>query len=262
MSKMWVFGDSYGVHLASDPKKTTPWFWTYSLGKRLGCTEYKNFSQWGAGNDYIHHCVDLHSKEISSEDYVIIISSSISREWLIEDKPYLSNYYANDLHNFISRDQYNSIAMYVNNLQFERKTELNFKKMLESIHYKTLKYNWKCIVIPGFEHDGFPVSENYSVKGSLFDVCYNEFKTIEDREWFYNTFSNTIDKRAGHIIKNNHTILENKLYNTFTKNNILDLTTDFESFVISKNNTDFLIDQLNEFEMTANNVSSSTVPSY
>ena len=258
--KIWVFGDSYGVHLASNPKNITPWFWAYSLGKQLGCTDYKNFSQWAVGNDYIHHCIDLHSKEISSEDYVIVISSSVNREWLIEDQPTLSNYYANDLRQYTTKDRYNSIVMYINNLQFPRKLELNFKKMLESIHYKALKYNWNLIVIPGFEHDGFPVSEKYLVKGSLFDVCYNEFKTIEDREWFYNNFSNHIDKRAGHLIKNNHKILEDKLYNTFTNNTELDLTTGFEEKIISKNNLDFLENQISEYNLLSG--TSAYIPSY
>ena len=92
MSKIWIFGDSYGTHLANNNQKITPWFWAYSLGKRLNCTEYKNFSQWGVGNDYIHHEIDLHAEEISPQDYVIVITSSSSREWLIEEQPTFSNF--------------------------------------------------------------------------------------------------------------------------------------------------------------------------
>jgi hypothetical protein len=262
MSKIWIFGDSYGTHLANNNQKITPWFWAYSLGKRLNCTEYKNFSQWGVGNDYIHHEIDLHAEEISPQDYVIVITSSSSREWLIEEQPTFSNFYVDDLHKHVSRDQYNAIVGYANNLQFYRKSQLNFKKMLGSIHYMTDKFNWNLIAIPGSEHDGFPVSHRYTVKGSLFDVCYNEFKSKQDTEWFYNKFSNTIDRRAGHLTKNNHKILEDKLYNTFTNNKILDLTTSFEEKIISKNNTEFLENQISEYHIATDRGESAFVPGY
>jgi len=260
--KIWIFGDSYGTHLANDKLKITPWYWAYSLGKRLGCTEYKNFSQWGVGNDFIHYVIDLHSEEISPEDYVVVVSSSVSREWLIKDEPTVSNYFVNDLHRFVSKDQYNAIISYVKHLQFQKKTELNFKKMLGSIHYMTDKFNWNSIIIPGFEHNGFPVSHKYSVNGSLFDVCYNEFKTTKDQEWFYNHFSKHIDRRAGHLIKNNHKILEDKLYNTFTNNAVLDLTTDFEEKIISKNNLDFLENQMSEYNMSVDGGVTAFIPTY
>lgn len=262
MSKMWIFGDSYGTHLANNKEKITPWFWAYNLGKRLGCKEYKNLSQWGVGNEFIYHEIELHSSEISSEDYVIVISSSISREWLIEEEPTLSNFYVDNLHQQVTRDQYNAIVMYVNNLQFYRKKQLNFIKMLGSIHYLTDKFNWNLIVIPGFENEGFPVSHKYTVKGSLFDVCYNEFESKKDTEWFYNEFSNTIDRRAGHLTKNNHKILEDKLYNTFTKNNILDLTTEFEERKISKNNIEFIESQISDYNIAEDGGSAAFVPKY
>lgn len=262
MSKIWIFGDSYGVHLADSQEKNTSWFWAYSLGKRLGCTEYKNFSQMGVGNDYIHYSLDLHSHEISSKDFVIVISSSINREWLVEDQPYVSNYYVNNLHEFLTRDKYNSIIMYLKNLQFQTKINLNFKKMLSTIHYMTDKFDWNLVIIPGFENDGFPVSHKYDVKGSLFDVCYNEFETIEDREWFYNDFCSHRDKRAGHIIKNNHKVLEDKLFNVFTKGDTLDLTVGFEEKIISKQNVNFLKDQMSEYDITSEKIVNAFVPSY
>jgi len=78
----------------------------------------------------------------------------------------------------------------------------------------------------------------------------------------YNKFSNTIDRRAGHLTKNNHKILEDKLYNTFTNNKILDLTTSFEEKIISKNNTEFLENQISEYHIATDRGESAFVPGY
>jgi hypothetical protein len=244
--KLWVFGDSYGVHLYEDPKKKTEWFWAYQLAKQLGCSEYINRSGMGVGNEYIQYQINQQSKSIKPEDYVIVISSSMSRQWLIYDSPHLSNFHVGNLQKIIPRETYEAIRMYATHLMFDERNCLQFAAMLGWVHYMTDKHNWNTIVVPGFENKGFPVNHKYNVHGSLFDICYDEFKTSKDEVWFYNDFCKTRDNRAGHIIKNNHYILTEKLVDTLTNGTDLRLDQGFEKNCISKDNVNFLTGQLSE----------------
>ena len=252
MKKLWIFGDSYGVHVAQDPKKITPWFWAYALAKKLKCDTYKNHCQMGVSNEYIQHLIKENQDNISKDDYVIVITTSIMRRWFFEDKPFVSNFYINNFNECVTPEEYESVRRYVVHLNNPKLNDIYFESFLGWLHYNSIKNDWNMIVLPGFESDGYPISFKYNVTGSLFDICSNEFYSEKDSIWFNNVYSNKRDKRAGHLLKDNHKILCNKIYKTFVNNIDLDLQTGFLEKVIRKDNTSFLDNQINELNLSNN----------
>lgn len=245
MSTLWVFGDSYGTHVAQDPKQIHEWFWTYDLGKKLNCNNYGNYSQLGVSNNFIQLTLTEHQENIKPEDYVIVITTSISRQWFFKDKPWLSNLFqTNNLDDILDRNSINALQYYARYLYNPANDALQFHQYLGWLHYMTNKNNWNLIVVPGFEENGYPVSNLYQVTGSLFDICFNEFLDKGSEVWFYGDYSKGRDRRAGHLLKCNHAVLSEKLYNTFTKKEPLDLTSGFHQKLISKNTISKYEDQL------------------
>lgn len=82
--------------------------------------------------------------------------------------------------------------------------------------YSTIHLN-NCDIAPGF----------------LFDVCINEFKSID---LWYKIIENTpfIDPRIGHLSECNHKILSEKLIAYYTNGTVPDLTTGFQQFFLEK----------------------------
>lgn len=254
MSKLWVFGDSYGVHIAQDPNSITPWFWAYELAKKLKCEKYENHCQMGVSNEYIHYMIKEHEDQIEKDDYVIVITTSILRKWFFEDRPFISNFYINNFNENVSREEFESVRRYVVHLNNPNLNNIYFENFLGWLHFKSITKNWNMIIIPGFEFEEFPISHKYTVNGSLIDVCSNEFYSEEDTKWFYDVYSKGRDARAGHLIKDNHKILCNKVYNTFINNDILDLKNGFFKKVIKKDKQNFLEDQVPKLDLSNTHV--------
>lgn len=250
MKKLWVFGDSYGVHIAQDPKKITPWFWAYELAKKLNCDQYENHCQMGVSNEYIHKCIRDHKDEIGTEDYVIVITTSILRKWFFKNKPFISNFYIDNFNENVTKDEFESVRRYVVHLNNPELNNIYFEDYLGWLHYMSRKNNWNMLVLPGFEADGYPISDRYTVKGTLINVCSDEFSTNDASQWFYSSFSNGRDRRAGHLLKDNHNILCNKIYNTFQKNDELDLTNGFIKKTITENSEEYLINQVPDLNLS------------
>jgi len=239
LSKLWVFGDSYGVSLSH----SIDWFWADIVKNKLKCDEHINSCVLGAANDYTQYCIMKQEVNIKSDDYVIIISTGIERKWFFFDKPHTGNFFCSNLKELVGKDAEFAIRQYITHLINPKAIYINFYQFLGWVHYTTTKNNWNVLVIPGFEEKDYPISHKYKVKGSLFDVCNNEFCTDSDNLWFYRDYCKGRDCRSGHLIKDNHEILANKITNTFLNSETLDLTTGFKNKIISKNSIELLKDQ-------------------
>jgi hypothetical protein len=243
MSKLWIFGDSYGVPYNKN-KEVIDWGWTYKLGKSLGVNQYCNCSEIGASNEYTVNRILKYKNEIAKDDFVVVISTSITRKWFIPDKPWVSNYQTGKLSNHLSSVQIDAILNYTEYLHNQKADIMYFHQFLGWVHYMTDLHHWNVIVIPGFEEEGYPISHKYQVSGSLFDVCMNEFESSRESEWFYSThYADGFDSRLGHLIKDNHEILSTRLYNTFVSKMPLDLRKGFIEKIISKKNINQIEDQ-------------------
>lgn len=237
MSTLWIFGDSYGAPLSNDDSVHHPWVWHIRLARQLGCSKYRNECQHGVSNEYIQYKISQNAKDIKSEDTVVIISTSITRRWFIYDKPQISNFLQlMNLSDFMDKSHENAVKLYYSELAHYDHFSLDFQRFLGWIHYMSDKNQWNALVIPGFEEEGFPVSHQYTVQGSLFDVSSKEFDSIDTRDWFYSKYCKGYDKRAGHLIKDNHEILSNKIFNTLTSSVPLDLSSEFKTNIITKDN--------------------------
>ena len=119
---------------------------------------------------------------------------------------------------------------------------------------------WNLINIPAYNNpDAGDYNINFDTMGSLNDISMFEFK---QKKWLpdwahmpdwappgvekqmakrWQSFMDICggwDGRVGHLAPENHAILSEKLYNSFTKNSPLDLTTDFHSNFITNKNYD------------------------
>lgn len=244
MANLWIFGDSYGVSLRRNPSgghreltndelTANNWIWYCSLAKRLGCENTINFCMSGVSNDYILHQLTNQIHNIEPNDYVIVISTSVLRKWFFEKSPELGNFYTAEFIKRASKGQYRAIMEFTKHLDNPILPSLDFCKFLWSIHFLTDQHQWNLLVLPGFEQQGFPISHNYQVKGTLVDICFKEFDSEETADWFYQTFSASVDVRPGHLSRSNHEILSEKLFNTLTANCELDLTSGFHKGIIS-----------------------------
>lgn len=239
MSKLWVFGDSYGVPLSN----SINWFWADQVKNELNCVEHVNRCVLGAANEFTQYCIMREESNISPEDYVIVISTSIDRKWFFRTAPYAGNFFCSNLEEMVGKPSAKAVEQYVLHLMNPDMIYVNFHQFLGWVHYVTDKNKWNLLVVPGFESDGFPISHNYEVKGSLFDVCENEFQSDSDNLWYYKDFCRGRDNRAGHLIKDNHSVLAKKITETFNKGKPLDLTNGFQTKIISKQNINLIQNQ-------------------
>jgi len=260
MSNLWVLGDSYGAHFYKDEKFKTNWFWTQQLCEKLKCDHYRNFCQPGIANEYTQQMLTNIIKHVSPNDYIVLISTQPGRQWFFDQHPHMANYYNLNLVDTVGREKANAIRQYAIHLESERRVINSFNQFLGWVHYTTDKHNLNLIIIPGFEstEGGFPISHLYNVRGSLLDVSNNEFCSSDDDNWFRNEFcgdnKTSLDWRAGHLIKDNHYVLADKLYNTIINKEELNLSDGFKEKIIQKNiDTDYLLSQLSELKITLTN---------
>ena len=249
MANLWIFGDSYGIGLRHDPIKKVSeltaedmiknqWVWPVALSKKLNCSKLYNYCMSGCSNDYIFYRLLENQSKIQKDDYVVIISTSIERKWFLEKFPEVANFYTNNILPLVKKEIFEAITQYLLHLDNPISKKLDFYRTLAAIHHLTDLHDWNLLIIPGFEEEGYPISHKYQVTGSLYDICFKEFHSQEDTDWFYNIFSKHCDKRFGHLSKFHHEILLKKLVDTFTNNAKLDLTSGFREKFISKQSID------------------------
>lgn len=125
--------------------------------------------------------------------------------------------------------------------------------------FKDFQYNgWNLINIPAYNNPKVnQYNKNFETMGSLNDVSMCEFKlkkwlpdwahmpdfappgvdkSMAKRWQSFMDICGGWDGRVGHLTPDNHVILSNKLYNSFTEDAPLDLTKDFLSGFITEKN--------------------------
>ena len=234
MSNLWVFGDSYTRHSQTNQEN----FWTFKLAKMLNVKTYHNWSQYGISNEYICDGFMEHSSSISPKDYIIFIITSKSRHWFFENRPEISNLNMVQGDSII-KEEYGSSSV---------KAVHYFEKYLDSERLNNIKLNWyygylnfvethfpNTLLIPGFDN-GFHRSINHEVDGYLYPIGASEFETPDIGEKIFKKKWGRLDRRMGHMADNNHTILAEKVYDTFKNNVTLDLKFDYDKEFINLDN--------------------------
>lgn len=232
-NRLWVFGDSYTNDL-----DTADWIWTRQLAEKFQVAESLNCSLPGSANDWILHNLEKRIPEFKSGDYVLVVLTSIYRQWFVESVPQAGNYqelvWEKSQFSVDKRAQ-EAMEMYKVYLQRDSLDLQRFKHQMAWLSLTAMKYkDVKFILIPAFPHSVFDLTEYGLMKteGSLSDISYGEFVSDKETNMWY---SLGIDPKISHMIRDNHDILADRVYSAVENNTVLDLKTGFhKEFLSSK----------------------------
>ena len=230
---LWIFGDSYGTFQKSGDE-LKDWHWMWDLTDRLGHENFYNICQNGVANEWIYYQMIQHADRIDKEsDTVIFITTQLNRQWFFPRNEGVGNINMPEFSNYVTREQAKAVELYSRHLTDNPQNNIRFQWLLYALHFLKIYKNLNLFVIPGFENEGFDFNTEDKIKGSLFDVCMNEIKGKSFNAWGKWIESvNGIDPREGHLSKENHPILAEKLFQYFKNKKDLDFTTGFMEEII------------------------------
>ena len=302
MTSLHVFGDSFSAQYTppsgkwqgdSNSKELFErWFnfykgysWSEIIAKKLKA-EFKNYSQAGAGMDFMLHQFLANLQNIKKGDYVFVVLTHYDRRWAVQRLPYASNLGSLKFDTFKRSLLNGQDKKYHGELYAQMEAAYNYwlycrSEELEIITYMsymqmfrhtcdTLGYNLFFIpalvpvqpILKNEERD--PITENFNpfkIDGSLHVVSISEFigetwdSKMELRNYNFNPNYNPgwcgVDPRIGHMSIVNHEIFADKLYNSIINNIDLNLNVGFEEQIIGKNDkTDTQLMWEKEFKAT------------
>lgn len=239
-STLYVFGDSFAAspdhYMAVAPQQVHPdWhdplgsgYWgfidgtvhpTYieDLGNRLGCTHISWNSLPGVSNDYIFNEIYSNYRNVSVNDYAVIMFTNMNRRWFFE--AHQSNLTATETLDFAH------VKTYLKYLQNDRLDTIITLGYILATHF-LLKDRCPYVILPAY-----PIPET-DIKGCLNDISENEI-TGPPEAWLELTAG--FDPRINHLSISNHRTLSIKIYNYFKNNIPIDLTTEFRTNIIKVN---------------------------
>jgi len=240
---LWIFGDSWSAMNKEWPDTV----WTRLLANRLSNhlrrpVQMRNHSLIGTSQDWITEQYLINTREMSADDYTVILLTSPHRYWFFEDKPDLTNWNIIDFDQQISADQSKSVELYIKHIQREKLDTLHTVNRLGNIAYETgARGLRRPLIVKGFDQD-LNVAATYPdlniAQGYLTQIQYNEYAD-QDRmanlqgaapNWF-----NGFDCRYNHLCVSNHEILSVKLFNALIQDHSPDLTSGFQQNLIKEN---------------------------
>ena len=245
---LFVFGDSFShdIRHFDDSnalrirEKEFPEFislennWVNLVAKELtGTTEQVNESMAGCANEFIFHKLMNRMPEFKKGDYVIISLTASNRRWLIERCPHLSNW-ANskidpNLEGSVTKSEHKAITQYARYLHFDVAADAIYNATYWAIVHAAVNLEpegVKVLILPGFE----PIR---GVHSTLTTASAGEFDSIETLNKFY---TKTNDARWNHFSEKNHQVLANKICRFFRNYEPVDLSTEFEKNIYTKDN--------------------------
>lgn len=252
MSKLWIYGDSYGYDWGVD------WGWQRLLADGIGVEKGINVCAAGTSNDWIAHKFASDAQSHSRGDFVVVILTEPKRQWFYENKPWLSNLASisqTDMAQDARDEDPNKARAVMDYFAYIQRDQLDDIRTLTLFSYlmrESIEREINLQIIPGFEM-ATDWRDLWECTGTLTsNVCDREFKSRDDLLQWYNT---SIDTRANHLTRNNHEILAAKLIARFVEGVALDLTEGFETDVIGiqdKTTHPGLLDELVDKAKTVN----------
>jgi len=220
-STLHIFGDSFATNPEAYPQHDKTGLpiqihpnYAEDLGNRLGCSHINWGSLPGVSNDWIFNEIYENYKNISANDYAVILFTQINRKWFFEaHQGNLSNYTMSYVKN------------YLKHLQNDRlDTIITLGYIIATI--SLLRDRCPFVILPAY-----PIPAN-DIKGCLDEVSRNEILgSVEN--WYHITGG--FDPRLNHLSIFNHKVLSMKLYNYFKHNTPIDLTTEFHKNILKVN---------------------------
>jgi len=219
---LYAFGDSFTLNFDEE------WTWIRALGKKLNVNALHNSSAHGVSNDWILLQLRKQLGNITKDDTVIVILTSLQRNWLLEKYPEYSNYSVANLDELITKEEASSIKNYVLNIQRDDIDLFRFEHQVSWIKQIQQNAGFDLLVIPGF-----PLNIDYTglieVVGDLgSSVSSAEFMNDSYLDWY----SQGIDTRYNHLCKDNHEILADKCVKSLLTKEPLDLAVGFKRSIL------------------------------
>lgn len=230
MSKLWIFGDSYAELPHQDytdhPDYKPPY--QHQLAEMLDVDELEVNGNPGTSASWAYLKVKEKFNEIKPDDYVYIVWTSRDRKWFIKDRPEHANIHLRDLDKVLKRDEADAIKSYLAFLKNDDADALELNAYSSAVAYSCASNGIAYIATAGFAEDEMLMFNPYiEVKGTLGDVCFNEFVTQAAWEKCLGS-AGFVDRRLNHMSWQSHDTLAKKLYHSFTTREKLDLTEGFQ----------------------------------
>ena len=227
MRKIYFFGDSFTVDY------DTNWTWTRNLAEKLRVDGLVNHSMIGTSNDWILMKIRESLSDITKDDIVVVVLTSVYRYWFFKDKPELSNYMIGNWDNFAketdNKDAVDAVKGYVNYIQRDDLDAFRFEHQVAWLKGTQQRYGFTLLLIPGFT---MPIdyTDMIPVIGDLTATVSNaEFMTPKDDEEWYGS---GIDTRYNHMLRCNHEIMAQKCANSILTGQPLDLQVGFNRHIL------------------------------
>jgi hypothetical protein len=263
MSKLYIVGDSFSAASTTLTDNTPVWY--KLLAEKLGVTQTINNSIIGAPQDFAWYSLQNWRDYVTPDDYLVVILTHPGRFWFIEDDPSTAKY--DNVNGYEKRFKPNvatAIKMYIEYIQRPSLDTVWLENRLGWLAYNTHLCKWrKPLIIPAFTQDIQQAKEYPDIQfanGSLTDHVANPEIAIPpaifntDKE--FNSYiekldevNNGVDVRHNHMCLTNHVILADKLFQSFTTNSVLDLTTGFKTEIFNtttSNDAAFIKNELDE----------------
>jgi hypothetical protein len=239
---LYIFGDSFSVPDAHKNEVIGPnglvtfmpleKNWTRIVSESIiGNDNHVNDAVLGCSNEYILHTLRTRESSFKSGDCVIVQLTSYYREWFFEDKPGMANFinakWVPGVH--VTKEQAKALEMYQRHLYSDHRLLLHYDAILDSITFRTMLYGQqgiRCLILPGFHTVA-------GVEGTMFKTSSSEFDSEETAAKYR---AETSDLRYNHFSEVNHKILADKVIKFFNTGDTVNLTTEFNTSMYTKDN--------------------------
>lgn len=261
MSKLFMVGDSF----AAAPKvgdSYKPWYIQATEKLKMNC---ENHSMIGVSQDWCFWKLSMHFKELTADDQILVVLTHPGRFWFFDDKPQMTNPNIVNIDKELSKDQLDAVLKFMTHIQ---RPPLDIQQMshrLGWLNSQIERYKLKPAHIlsafPLMVDIGYDMSEledwsqykNVIISnGNLQnDIQIKELKQGEPSE--YKVWKG-YDCRYNHLIKSNHEVLAERVYQGITNGTPIDLKTPgFKTNVIQDSifeDKDFIEKELEPFAIT------------
>jgi hypothetical protein len=221
---LWIYGDSFAYDWREE------WCWTRMLPYRLGVERVVNQACAGASNEW--SAMQFRDDKHAPGDIVVFFVTEKSRQWFYEDKPHMSNLGSiQDTHDAkdiakLDPDKYSAVMNYWMHLQSDSIDSLRLEHMIDSIRVKQLEREIDLQIIPSFNLDMMWTDLVPCLGSMTWDVCDREFTSNQEMVKWY---AQSIDTRANHMTRNNHSVFVDKLEHSLKTGEQLELDHGFET---------------------------------
>jgi len=235
MPRLYIVGDSFTAaeKEGRDQEKT----WWFRLAQKLDCNGFTNFSMIGSAQEYAWYMLQVQLDIIQPDDYLLIVATHPARRWWVTDDPTLGKVEFLKEASHIDDNIAKAAVLWE---RYVQRPQLDSIATLQRIGWLSAiveKRKWRQpLLIFGFDQliPGYDEFDNIKFsKGSLTENIATPEIPGGHTNNAYNSLIQGVDPRYNHLCLRNHTVLLDKVYDTFVNDTELDLTTGFDLSILT-----------------------------